>query len=1564
MRCYLCCLLLAALPVWLNAQLSGLDTTSALEIFEPELERYMTESNNKRAREAYANFTGTFYGGGLTVEQQRRIVATSTALSTARAKADKGMADYLDLQQYLAGGDKEKQLLFKEFHDVLGKTLGEPEFSIARINDMLSNALNYLSDGRLDGREGESGWKVAGGKPHFIYTTEPIMRIDTVQRLMATTRGDTLTIQETQLFVNLAGNSVTGKGGRTDWQRVGLPSDIFVRLVDYQFQTDRQLLTSDSAQFQYPHYFGDRILYGSFKDRLQSGGPRVNGDVPEFISTNGFIDINNIGEGMRLNGQFELRASRVYAVGDEDRGAVVSLQIADGADERKVTGTGKQFVVQNGERITGQETDLTIYFGEDSLYHPSVSIDVDVPARKLELRRGASSAERLPFYHSGNRFNIDADNITVYLAGDSAVVGRRTASFQEKGDVNFESVNYFNDRDYARIQALAGFNPLEVIYKFRYSVDGGSDTISLSALAGRFDTGLRGKDLESVIFDLQDRGFLTYDGTKGVIYLKPKLEHYVLSHREAKDFDRLQLVSRTPVTNAFIDLQGGTIRVDGVQPLQLNRDKKVAIKPFNEQVSIVGDRDFDFGGQVFAGAAILSGKDFHFKYEPYYIQFDSVSYIDLFLPEGGEVREDARLLSTASRIENVSGYVLLDAPKNKSGAENIPYFPSLQTRGPSYIYYDRADTASLYSRDSFYFELAPFSLNNLDSVTEFNLGLEGQLVSGGIFPDMKQRLAIQEDGSLGFVGATDSLTSATYGGRGSYAGELTLDNDGLVGRGKLTFLEAEIEGEEIRFGVDSTTTTAESFVLNRSVSGQRAVPHVEGARVKVTFRPYGDSLIVTPEPGEQFQLFGSDDKNFDGRLVLRPEALEGSGTLSWPEAAIRSDYFKFGADQAMADTAVVAINSQQDPDEVALRTKGAAASVDFVKGTASFVSSDSGLVTELPYLEFVTSSDRFDWDLNTGNITFNTRRGKDRFTSVNPDQDSLSFVVATAEYDNISSELRAGGVPFIISADAKIFSSDSTLIVQPGGKIAQLTNARIVADTINAYHVINRATVDIAGRKEYTASGFYEYNVRGHQQEFELQNIVGTRVGKGLRSDKETATRAEGEIAETTEFYIDDKTRFYGTIELDAGSAELAFDGYARIEAEKLPSAEWFVVQSPGDKNNLILNTQRAKGVDGKPLVSGFYLSKTERHVYPALIQSPERRVDPPILDASGVFTYDEERDAFLFGDSSRVADPSAVIGNLMTFDHAAGQLSGDGLLGIGSRLKYINFNSYGTVEMELPEQFAREAEPDMADAAAEVDDAEPTDTTAAPKSLTDNMFLLEEETKEPPVVNATTAGDPEQVQAPTNYPETRVELMATLDLILTPRLVQIMATDLVSGGYSAPQLAVNQKIAFADAGLRNLFPAGPDLERAITGLPADAIDLPPTLNNHTFLFSDLRMQWNTDYQSFVTTNSSNGIASVGGQSLNRRIQSYLEVKMTTGGDDRLYLYLKSPSETYYFFGYKDGILNVVSSNNSFMNELRETNPKDLVLEMEDGQTYEILEVTPGTAAAFLRRVESAFPAN
>ena len=72
-----------------------------------------------------------------------------------------------------------------------------------------------------------------------------------------------------------------------------------------------------------------------------------------------------------------------------------------------------------------------------------------------------------------------------------------------------------------------------------------------------------------------------------------------------------------------------------------------------------------------------------------------------------------------------------------------------------------------------------------------------------------------------------------------------------------------------------------------------------------------------------------------------------------------------------------------------------------------------------------------------------------------------------------------------------------------------------------------------------------------------------------------------------------------------------------------------------------------------------------------------------------------------------------------------------------------------------------------------------------------------------------------------------------------------------------------------------------------------------------------------------------------------------------------MYIYIKSASELYYFFGFKQGILNITSNNQAFMDAMKGLKSKDKVFKMDDGETYEIQEVDAGTATQFIRRIEA-----
>ncbi|MBK7410738.1 MAG: hypothetical protein IPJ40_23400 [Saprospirales bacterium] len=117
------------------------------------------------------------------------------------------------------------------------------------------------------------------------------------------------------------------------------------------------------------------------------------------------------------------------------------------------------------------------------------------------------------------------------------------------------------------------------------------------------------------------------------------------------------------------------------------------------------NRNLDFDGRLFAGFGTLTGKDFHLDYDKFQIQLDSVRYFDLFLTTGEKDAQGKPLAySLGSRIEHLRGVLLVDAPSNKSGRDNIPMFPSLQSKDYSYVYYDAPEIRKgVYERDSFLF---------------------------------------------------------------------------------------------------------------------------------------------------------------------------------------------------------------------------------------------------------------------------------------------------------------------------------------------------------------------------------------------------------------------------------------------------------------------------------------------------------------------------------------------------------------------------------------------------------------------------------------------------------------------------------------------------------------------------------------------------------------------------------------------------------------------------------------------------------------------------------------------
>ncbi|MBU6342970.1 MAG: hypothetical protein KGS48_15860, partial [Bacteroidetes bacterium] len=1160
----------------------------------------------------------------------------------------------------------------------------------------------------------------------------------------------------------------------------------------------------DTAYFTYPLYFANRSIPGSFEHNVVSGSNKNNTQFPRFESFEKNLKINKIGDGIEYVGGFRLEGNSVYGFGSATEKARVT--IFNKKRQKVFLGIGSLFVIKREVSIVAQGVNAKLYMDSDSLFHPSVDFRVDIPTQVINLTRGEKGSERNPFFSSFYNMNLNTDKIAWHLNQDSLEIGARigTAKGVEQ-TVQFESSNYFDPQQYEQMQHLATQNPISTL--FILSREQGSNIVSDNAFAQAINPQFDYSSIQTLLAQMVAGGFINYDFGKHQIELRDKLTHYALAAQGKKDFDGINIQSSSTKANAKLDLKTKETDIYQVKKIELSKRQKVALIPNDKEVTLLKNRDMRFGGRLWAGFALFEGDNMNFTYDLYQIAFDSVRHLDFYLPDYDKITKDGQTVANSmnSTVELVSGVLLVDAPNNKSGKEDLSIFPSLQTKKPSFVFYDRPETQrGVYKRDSFYFKLDPFSFNGLDSYQKEQLKFKGEMFPATIFPPFKETIVVRnEDKSFGFVHRTPQLGYSTYSKKGNFTGVIDLSNKGFLGKGKLEYLTADIESEDLVFRPKQTTGTAKKFYMTEDRASAVKVPQASGENVSVNWLPFKDSMYVESK-GKAFDLFRAPGYTHKGILILTPSGLKGKGEFEWAEGKLSSKLISYGPFQASADTANLEIKSL-DGKGIAFDSRNIDGDLDFDKQTGHFKANSESATTTLPLDQYRTSMNEFTWDMQGKTITFQSDEKKPgSFVSIDPAQDTLAFTGKTAVYDMKTNLLKIGGVNVIKSADAYVYPDSAYVEILSGGKMKQLPNAKIIADTINKYHTINRATVDISGKKLYKATGYYEYNIPDHNQEIFFNNIIGERRGGGTQSTKNVLTTASGDIADKDSFRMDVKTRFKGQAILKANQKNMRFEGFAKLEASKLPNNQWFGVYTEVDKNDPTIRIKNSKNEDGDPLVTGFFLSRETGECYPRILLPAYARVDRALMDCQGVMKYESKTDRFIFGDSAKITS-NARLGSKMIFDNRVATVVADGPLNLGSGLNYMKITGAGRLKSDF-------------------------------NNITDSTGYI---------VNG--------------------EFMTAMEMTIPKTILDLMVNEINATTFDAPPAIYNTNAAFYTPMLNYFITDDKEVDETMNNMRNNLILLPKVDNKYTFMLGRHTVTWNQEYQSFLNLEDKIPVVSING---------------------------------------------------------------------------------------------------
>lgn len=1188
---------------------------------------------------------------------------------------------------------------------------------LSDISEYLIN-MNALLSRNVISKGARTYWK-AENNNFYIKYDNGIKILFTNINLIGYQGVDSLKIYKTSGEYFPVKNSWTGKGGIVGWERVGYSQDsIQAKLNNYSIDMRNITYTADSVMFMNSMFFKQPML-GKLIDKAGNLDNPVKSDYPTFVSYNQHFELKNIVPGIDYEGGFSIKGSSFIGSGTKEEPAMIKITKSD---TLSFTAYSRAFLIDN-EMIVTNNCAIILKLSNDSIYHPDLTLRFHNKMGLLELIRTKEDMSKVHFTNSYHAITMDFTwfrwFIDKYKIEFSMI---KTAGVPN--EAMFESADYYRLDRYREIQKRDPQHPLAVITGFVKSWAGYPE-FYLGELSSYM--GYSPAQVVQMVLDLAYRGYLSYDTETELIRVYPETWRFMEAHRKTKDSDVIQFYSKTEteVPNAELSLINFDLKMNGISYIHLSDSQNVKVYPIDQKIVMNKNRTFTFDGTIQAGQFYFYGHDFKFDYNRFMFELNRCDSMKMVAET--EVLDAEGVPKPAivrNKLEQINGEFYIDEPMNKSGNADFLEYPKFVSKSKTFVYYDRADIYNgAYKRSKFYFEVDPFLLDSIRGYSKDNLKFSGTLYSGDIFPPIKETLVLRKnDFSLGFNTNTGPLGLPLYAGKGMFWHEIDLSNYGLRGSGKIDYLASTMNADYLIFFLDHMEGHTQNFELSKQ-TGAVEYPSVSGRDNTLRWNIEEDKFMLKKDTVD-FKMF-DNQAILDGNITITSEGLLGEGFLHIDKARLSSNQFRFKADVVDADTSdfdlftLSEINTDFESDNVN-------AHVDFIERNGVFRTNGENTIWKFPRNKYISEMNEMTWYMDKDEIAISAdsevldkldNLGENispteweelflegpKFTSVHPDQDSLSFVAPRAKYNYKEHMIYAEGVKFIRVADATVYVDDGNITIEPDAVMRPISNAKIVANSTTRYHTIYNAVVSIYGKKNYTAYGDYDYmdNTKTPQV------IHLTKVGV----DPSGQTFATGGIAEPDSFKISSYFKFFGEAQIFANNPNLEFSGAVKtIDDCDSISTNWLKFKAFVDPEDVFIPVDSLpKSINNDKLLAGLALSNSN-NLYPSFLAKIRNPYDKTIFSASGFLHYDQDEGKFVIASKDKIAETS-LPGNYLSIHKNICNLYGEGRFNfsndfglfkpnvIGSFLYYPDKDTTEiTVSMIMDAYFNSEAQKLMAE--------------------------------------------------------------------------------------------------------------------------------------------------------------------------------------------------------------------------------------------------------------------------
>lgn len=1421
--------------------------------FREELLSFMGTGLSDERQAVLGSFLAVWDSSAFSPENSARILDLSSQLASRQMRPVPHFIEFIKTLNDFATYSKDRNFL-GYWLTGLGEMLFNPRLTNENVARYFQSTSLLIKDNVLF-VSGSLRWKIKNAELRFEHDTVFYISV----------RGATLTCyaqkDSTEIY-DVTGTyypdiqQFRGSRGLVTWEKAGFQrNDVFATLGSFTINTSKNSFQIDSALITHKQYFSDPVP-GILTDQATgTGGGKT--PFPRFETYAKHFRIKDLYDGVDYEGGLTFEGSNVKGSGDRSSPAVITLSKND---TTYIKISSVEFIFSR-DGLNSQETSAVLYLDGDSIYHSNLGFSYNSNTRFVGLFRTSNPVSASPYYNSFHNLDMYFEYLGWDMNGSKVILSRPRGS--SLGQAIFESVSFFNSGYFLKLLGIDQYHPLNRLKQFSDFYY--SETFPVSEFAKWLN---KPEELVTgLCIDMANQGFVFYDRANHEVTIKKKVNDFLEAFAGKKDYDVLSILSETeaPVDNAVLDLSDFDLTVNGVKNVFLSDSQRVAIFPYNRQLTLGRNRKMKFDGVVVAGLFTVFGHDFEFDYDTFRIRMNSIDSI-LIAAETGEKDEFGNLKNRDiyNSLQMGSADLFIDEPENKSGLRSLENYPIISTTDNSYIFFDRLPgLENIYSRDDFFFKVDSFSYENIDHFTTADLDLTGELHGGAIIKPTRMSVTVQDDNSMGFNMAIPKEGLSIYDGKAVLYDSVSMSRSGLKGNGRLRYLSSTIKSGEYHFYPDSMLTQAESFALADDGSG--LFPALDSRNTEIRWDTGINELSATNSPGNNFEMYGNGTI-LDGNLIIKPSGVVGEGIINTPDSRITSARFNFAATSLKADTADYYLKSPSTSG-YAFIAENANTSVDFGQKLSSFhLNTDSSMV-KFPEVQYICTMTDFTYRMDdkilemeqkgqTGNKlltreellrTSLTGTEEPTFFSTNRSNDTISFRSVRARYHVADEYIEAENINYLHIADALIQPENGRMIINRRAVIKPLENALVA---INNRHLLHSARINIESTKRYAGGGMYDYvsEDRKIQQISFPELIVDTLM-----------TSARGFIPPEQEFMLNPWFSFTGDVTLSARETYLTFSGGAGIihDCDQVSSRTLRFSAALDPRNIMIPVDEKPRDLDNNLVYSGSFINIDSAHIYPAFLSDQKSWADVAIVGSGGYLWFDKAANRYLITSRERIANPSAA-GNLLAFDRTSCELSGEGLITLGADFDLVILGTAGKYV-----------------------------------SSTDSVNVS-------------------------------INTLLGLDFHFSAEALAVMADEIRQSTTLKP---VNLNSAFYENGMRDLFGETRAQkikeEMSLFGTSKN----PPSDLPWELLLNDVTLRWNETTASFRSEGRI-GVGIVAGRPVNLYTEGFIEIQRRRSGD-MIDIYLKVNESVWYYFSYFRGVMMAQAGNRTFNNIISRTRQKE-----------------------------------